>query len=104
MTAFATYEALALRRLSASHNEAAALARSWPQPWECEHLSNGENAGIILAGLRFLEEHQTEYPDTHDSARRLLQGPLGYASMDESGKFTEAAAAMDRLIRSIAEE
>jgi hypothetical protein len=109
MTALATYQALALHSLVSSRHEATVLMQSWPDVWRVENLSDGENIGIVLGGLRFLERHQKEYPETYSAARALLQGPLGHvrvggADPRDSHELAEAAAAMIRLVMSVAEE
>lgn len=102
MTALATYQFLALRNLASSRYEACVLLQSWPDTWEVKHLRDGENTGIILGGLGFLERHRQEYPETYGAATALLQGALDRVPPDGES-LAEAAAAMLGLVGSVAE-
>lgn len=109
MTALVTWQAFALQRFTTCRREAAALVDGWPEAWEIEYLPDGENIGIILGGLRFLEQHQDEYPETFFRARNLLESPLGHVQLNgaeprDSHELAETAAAMVRLVGSVAGE
>lgn len=103
MTALATYLTVTLHDLAASRHAACSLLQSWPDVWEVENLPDGENTGILLGGLGFLERHRKDYPETYGAARALLQGPLDQIPPD-GASLTKAAAAMIRLIAAVAED
>ena len=116
ITAIATYEAIQIRQFTASRNEARALIKSWPQDADhVKYLTKGERIGVVLAGLRFLEEHKAEYPDTYAAARQLVHNRLddfkatpadvsSSSGMSEYDRLEDGATAMMQLMRSIAED
>ena len=111
LSGLVTYQAIAIRNYTATKNEAKALVSGWPKINSLDFSTKGELIGTVLAGLRFLEHHRTEYPETYSSAQALVHNRLNDfraprdfgASLDEYGPLKDGAGAMIQLVQSIAE-
>lgn len=110
LTGIVTYQAIAIRNYTATRNEAKILVKSWPSVSNLEFTTKGELIGVVLSGLRFLEHHRAEYPETFSAAQSLVHTRLNdfrappdlTTSLSEYGQLKDGAGAMIQLMRSIA--
>src|SRR5438093_116513 len=102
LTGLVTYQTIAIRNYTETKNEAKALVSGWPRSDKLEYSTKGELIGTVLAGLRFLEHHRSEYPETYSAAQSLVHNRLNDfrapqdsgASVSEYGPLMDGAGAM----------
>ena len=112
LSAIITYQGITIQRYNTTKNEARSLVASWPSIDHIDFISKGERIGIVLAGMRFLEHHKSEYPETYAAAKSLVHNRLGDfrapegvdASLAEYDRLKDGAAAMIQLVRSVSQE
>ena len=111
LTGLVVYQWIAIREYTETRSEARALVAAWPKIDRLEFSTKGQLIGTVLAGLRFLEHHRNEYPETYSAAQSIVHNrlhdfsaPANFgASLDEYGPLRDGAGAMIQLVRSIAE-